>query len=208
MQLEVLNIKGEKTGRKVELADEIFGVEPNDHVNYLDVKRYLINQRQGTHKAKERNEVHGSTRKLHKQKGTGGSRKGGINNPLFRGGGRIFGPKPRTYDIKLNKKTKQAARISALAYKAKNNEIFVLENFSIETPKTKTYKEILSALNISDKKSLLVLNAKNDNILLSARNLQNASVTTSGELNTYALMHTNALLLSEEALTTLNETLK
>src|ERR1039458_8870515 len=162
MELEVLNIKGEKTGRSVQLADEIFGVEPNDHVLYLDVKRYLINQRQGTHKSKQRNEVSGSTRKLRKQKGGGGARIGSIKSPILRGGGRIFGPIPRTYDIKLNQKEKVIARKSALSYKAKENRIVVLEDFDFEEPKTKQYTSILSALNLSNEKTLLVLGSRKD----------------------------------------------
>lgn len=208
MELEVLNIKGEKTGRKVQLADEIFGVQPNDHVIYLDVKRYLNAQRQGTHKAKERSEMSGSTKKLHRQKGTGGSRKGDINSPLFRGGGRIFGPRVRSYDIKVNQKERQIARRSALAYKAQQNEIVVLENFSIEQPKTKEFVAILKALNVDTKKTLLVLDQKNDKVFRSARNLPNASVTNAVEVNTYNLMNANTLLLTEEAVNTLNETLK
>ena len=157
MKLEVLNIKGEKTGRSVQLADEIFGFEPNDHVLYLDVKRYQINQRQGTSKAKERNELKGSTRKLRKQKGGGGARISSIKSPLLRGGGRIFGPRPRTYDIKLNQKEKIIARKSALSHKSKENKIIVVENFNLETPKTKDYISILNALNLGNEKSLLVL---------------------------------------------------
>lgn len=208
MELEVVNIKGEKTGRKVQLADEIFGITPNDHVIYLDVKRYMNAQRQGTHKTKERSELSGSTRKLHKQKGTGGSRKGDIKNPLFRGGARVFGPRPRNYDIKLNQKEKRLARRSALSYKAQQNEILVVENFEMEQPKTKQYLGILKSLNLDNKKSLLVLNTKNENIWRSARNIPNAIVLNANDLNTYTLMNANTLLLTEDVVNTLNETLK
>jgi large subunit ribosomal protein L4 len=208
MELEVLNIKGEKTGRSVQLADEIFGVEPNDHVLYLDVKRYLINQRQGTHKSKERNEVHGSTRKLRKQKGGGGARIGSIKSPVLRGGGRIFGPRPRTYDLKLNKKVKTIARKSALSYKAKENKIVVLENFDMEQPKTREYINILNALNLGNEKTLMVLQNKQDNIVRSARNLPNVEITTSNDLSTYQVVHAGTLVLIEDAVNSLNESLK
>jgi large subunit ribosomal protein L4 len=208
MKLEVLNIKGEKTGRSVQLADEIFGIEPNDHVLYLDVKRYQINQRQGTHKAKERNELKGSTRKLRKQKGGGGARIGDIKSPLLRGGGRIFGPRPRNYDIKLNQKEKVIARKSALSYKAKENKVIVVENFDLETPKTKDYISILGALNISAEKSLMVLQNRQENIIRSARNIEGASVVISSDLNSYNIMYNSTLVLTEDAVTSINDTLK
>jgi len=208
MKLEVLNIKGEKTGRSVQLADEIFGIEPNDHVLYLDVKRYQINQRQGTHKAKERNELKGSTRKLRKQKGGGGARIGDIKSPLLRGGGRVFGPRPRNYDIKLNQKEKVIARKSALSYKSKENKIIVLENFDIDTPKTKEYISILGALNIGDQKSLLVLQNRQENIIRSARNIEGANVVISSDLNSYNIMYNSTLILTEDAVKSINDTLK
>jgi len=208
MKLEVLNIKGEKTGRSVQLADEIFGVEPNDHVLYLDVKRYQINQRQGTHKAKERNELKGSTRKLRKQKGGGGARIGDIKSPLLRGGGRIFGPRPRNYDIKLNQKEKVIARKSALSYKAKENKVIVVENFDLEAPKTKDYISILSALNIGTEKSLMVLQNRQENIIRSARNIEGASVVISSDLNSYNIMYNSTLVFTEDAVQTINDTLK
>lgn len=200
MELTVHNIKGDKTKRKVSLDDSVFNAEPNDHAIYLDVKQYLANQRQGTHKSKERNEISGSTRKLHKQKGTGGARKGSIKNPLFRGGGRIFGPQPRDYSFKVNKKTKAVARISALSQKAKNNSITVLEDFNFENPKTKNYSEMLSKLDMSGKKTLLVIHNDNKNIVLSARNLKTAKVTSVNSLNTYDIMNATNLLLSESSI--------
>ena len=208
MKLEVLNIKGEKTGRSVQLADEIFGVEPNDHVLYLDVKRYQINQRQGTHKAKERNELKGSTRKLRKQKGGGGARIGDIKSPLLRGGGRIFGPRPRNYDIKLNQKEKVIARKSALSYKAKENKVIVVENFDLDAPKTKDYVSILGALNIGTEKSLMVLQNRQENIIRSARNIEGASVVISSDLNSYNIMYNSTLVLTEDAVKSINDTLK
>ncbi|MBI4929512.1 MAG: 50S ribosomal protein L4 [Bacteroidetes bacterium] len=203
MELTVVNIKGDKTKRKVSLHDSIFGIEPNDHAIYLDVKQFLANQRQGTHKAKTRNEIHGSTRKLHKQKGTGGSRKGDIKSPIFRGGGRIFGPEPRDYHFKLNKKVKQLARMSALSHKAKNNSITVLEDFSFENPKTKNYAELLSNLEMNGKKTLLVVGNDDKNINLSARNIQSAKVTSANSLSTYDIINANILLLSEGSLKTI-----
>lgn len=200
MEIAVHNIKGNKSKRMVSLSDSIFGIEPNDHAIYLDVKQYLANQRQGTHKAKTRNEIHGSTRKLHKQKGTGGSRKGDIKSPIFRGGGRIFGPEPRDYHFKLNKKVKQLARISALSQKAKNNSITVLEDFNFENPKTKNYAELLGNLEMNGKKTLLVIHNDDKNIALSARNLQGAKVTSANSLNTYDIMNANNLLLSESSI--------
>jgi large subunit ribosomal protein L4 len=208
MQLEVINIKGEKTGRSVQLAEEVFGIEPNDHVIYLDVKRYLINQRQGTHKAKERNEISGSTKKLIKQKGGGGARRGDINSPLLRGGGRVFGPRPRTYDLKLNKKERAIARRSALSYKVKENQLIVVENFDLDQPKTKEFVNILNALNLADSKTLLITNEKQDNVIRSARNIQNAHVSMCSEVSTYNLVHAKTILVTEDALQTLTETLK
>jgi len=200
MELTIHTIKGNKTERTVSLDDSIFNVEPNDHAIYLDVKQYLANQRQGTHKSKERNEIHGSTRKLHKQKGTGGARKGSIKNPLFRGGGRIFGPQVRDYGFKLNKKVKQLARISALSQKAKSNSITVLEDFNFENPKTKNYVELLGNLEMNGKKTLLVIHNDDKNIVLSARNLKGAKVTSVNSLNTYDIMNANNLLLSESSI--------
>lgn len=208
MKLEVLNSKGEKTGRSVELADSIAGMEPNDHVLYLDVKRYLINQRQGTHKAKERNEISGSTKKLIKQKGSGGARRGNVKSPLLRGGGRVHGPRPRTYDLKLNKKERQIARQSAFAYKAKNNAILVMEPLSFGAPKTKEYVTVLSALQASDKKTLLLINEKNENVIRSVRNIPNAEVMVANEVHSYALLHADTVIMEEAAVNTINEILK
>jgi large subunit ribosomal protein L4 len=188
MELAVVNIKGKETGRKVNLNDSIFGIEPNDHAIYLDTKQFLANQRQGTHKAKERGEVAGSTRKIKKQKGTGTARAGSIKNPLFRGGGRVFGPTPRYYGFKLNKKVKQLARKSALSYKASTNNIIVLEDFSFEAPKTKDIFKMGDNLNIANKKSLIVLPEQNNNIYLSSRNVQGVEVITAGELSTDDIM--------------------
>jgi len=206
MELNVLSITGKETGRKVVLDDAIFAIAPNDHAIYLDVKQYLAANRQGTHKAKERNEVSGSTRKIKRQKGTGGARAGGLRNPLFRHGGRIFGPVPRDYDFKLNKKVKKLARKSALAYKAKENAIVVVEDFQLEAPKTKEFLKIKENLNLSNKKSLLVLNA-NKNIYLSSRNLPGSKVVTVSELNTYDIMNATALLFVESSLGKLQEIL-
>src|SRR6186713_562610 len=178
MEVAVLKYSGEKTSKKVSLSDNVFGIEPNDHAIYLDVKSYLANQRQGTHKSKQRNEISGSSKKLKKQKGTGGARAGNIKNPQFKGGGRVFGPVPRDYSIKLNKKVKDLARKSALTYKAKDNAIAVLEDFNFETPKTKQYISMLSALSLNDKKTLLVLPQLNKNIVLSGRNIENTKITT------------------------------
>src|SRR5205085_9650063 len=177
MQVDILNIKGEKTGRSVDLPDEIFAVEPNNHVIYLAVKQYLAAQRQGTHKVKTRMEVKGSSKKLHRQKGTGGSRKGNLRNPLYKGGGTIFGPKPRDYDFKLNKKVKDLAKISALAYKAKENAIVVVEDINLEVPKTKQFIEIMASLKIADKKALVIVPEGSDNLFLSTRNIPNAQST-------------------------------
>lgn len=199
MEVAVLNKSGEATARKAVLNDAIYGIEPNDHAIYLDVKQYLANQRQGTHKAKQRNEISGSTRKLHKQKGTGGSRKGSIKNPLYRGGGRVFGPQPRDYDFKLNKKLKRLARISALAHKVKSEHLIVLEDLSFDTPKTKNFIEILNNLKLSDKKTLLVLSESNKSVYLSSRNLQGAKVITASELNTYDILNAGFLVLTESS---------
>jgi large subunit ribosomal protein L4 len=200
MELNVLNIEGKETGKKVNLNDQIFGVEPNDHAIYLDVKLYLANQRHGTHKSKERGEVSGSTRKLKKQKGTGGARAGSIKSPVFRGGGRIFGPRPKDYGFKLNKKVKQLARKSALSYKAKNNSIIVLEAFEMETPKTKALINIQNNLKINDKKSLIVLSEANNNIYLSSRNLKGVKVVIASDLTTYDILNASSLILLEGSL--------
>lgn len=200
MELKVLNQEGKETGENVELNDSIYGIEPNDHAIYLDVKQYLANQRQGTHKSKQRNEVSGSTRKLKKQKGTGGARCGSIKAPVFVGGGRVFGPQPRDYSFKLNKKVKQLARKSALAYKAKANEIIVVDNIAIDAPKTKSYVAILDNLKINGKKSLLVLGESNKNIYLSARNLEGVEVVTADLLNTYQIMNASSLVITENSL--------
>ena len=197
MDLAVVKHSGEDTGRKVSLSSEIFGIEPNDHAIYLDVKSILANKRQGTAKSKERAEIKGSSKKLKKQKGTGGARAGNIKNPLFRGGGRVFGPQPRDYSFKLNKKVKDLARKSALAYKAKDNAIAVLEDFDFEAPKTKQYLSLLSALSVADKKTLLVLGDNKKNIVLSGRNVPNAKVITVNQLNTYDVMNADQLILVE-----------
>ncbi len=199
MQIDVLDIKGKKTGRSVELPEDIFGIEPNDHVIYLAVKQYLAAQRQGTHKVKTRLEVKGSSRKLHKQKGTGGSRKGNIRNPLFKGGGTIFGPKPRDYDFKLNRKVKDLAKMSALAYKAKENAIVVLEDVKLDAPKTSEAVAILKALGLADKKALFVLPEYNDNVYLSLRNLPDVEAVLLADLNTYHVVNTDALVIAESA---------
>ncbi len=197
MELAVINHKGQETGRKVTLSDEIFAIEPNDNAIYLDVKQYLANQRQGTHKSKERNEVAGSTKKIKKQKGTGGARAGSLKAPNFRGGGRVFGPKPRDYSFKLNKKVKQLARKSALSYKAKENSLMVLEDVSFDAPKTKNYIALLNGLSLSDKKTLLVLSEDNKNVFLSSRNLPKAKVVTVNDVNTYQLLNADHLVLCE-----------
>lgn len=207
MELAVLNTAGKETGRKVELMDSIFSIEPNDHAIYLEVKQYLANQRQGTHKSKQRNEISGSTRKLKRQKGTGGARAGSIKSPLFSGGGRVFGPQPRDYRFKLNKKVKTLARKSALTYKAKNHEIVVVEDFSLETPKTKDYISILSNLNIGGKKSLVVLSEPNKNIYLSSRNLTGTRVVTLSELTTYDILNSTSLVLVESSLDSIQKNL-
>ncbi len=199
MQLDILNTKGEKTGRTVELPEEIFGIEPNDHVIYLAVKQFQGAQRQGTHKVKTRMEVHGSSKKLHKQKGTGGARKGNLRNPLYKGGGTIFGPKPHKYDIKLNRKVKDLAKMSALAHKAKDNAIVVLEDVKMESPKTKTFSAILKSLNIGRKKALFVIPEYNDNMYLSLRNVTGVSGTLLSDMNTYDILNANVLVLTESA---------
>ena len=198
MELSVLNIKGEDTGRKVTLSDAIFGLEPNEHAMYLDVKQYLANQRQGTHKSKERNEVAGSTKKIKKQKGTGGARAGSLKAPVFVGGGRVFGPRPRNYSFKLNKKLKDIARISALSLLARDNKVSLLESFTFEAPKTKEFKSILSNLQVNGK-TLLVLPAVDKNVVLSGRNLNKVKVSTANDLNTYDLLNTDRVLLVEES---------
>ena len=200
MELSVLNTKGEATGRKVKLPKDVFGVEPNDHAIYLDVKQYLANQRQGTHKAKEKNEVSGSTRKLHNQKGTGGSRKGSIKSPVFRGGGRVFGPRPRDYGFKLNKKLKALARLSALSHKAAEKSITVIEDFKMDGPKTKQYTEILKNLKLNEKKTLLVFPKQDRNIHLSARNLAKSKTSSVSDLNTYDILNASTLVLLESSL--------
>ena len=206
MELAILNTSGKETGRKVDLNDSIFGIEPNDHAIYLDTKQFLANQRQGTHKSKERGEVAGSTRKIKKQKGTGTARAGNIRNPLFRGGGRVFGPKPRFYGFKLNKKVKQLARKSALSYKASTNNIIVLEDFSFETPKTKEIIKMGNILNITNKKSVFVLPEQNNNIYLSSRNVQGVEVIMVSELSTYKIMKASTLILVESAIDVLQAT--
>lgn len=191
MQLEVINKSGQKTGKKVTLDDAVFAIEPNDHAIYLDVKRYLAAQRTGTHKTKHRGEIHGSTRKLHRQKGTGGSRKGSIKNPLFRQGGSIFGPRPRDYDIKVNKNTQRLARKSALAYKAKENGIIVLDGLDINAPKTKEFVGVIKSLKLEDKKTLVLISERNDNLYLSSRNFQKARVQIASLVNTYDIMNSH-----------------
>ena len=205
MEVKVVNISGKETGAKVQLPESVFGVTPNDHAIYLDVKQYLANQRQGTHKSKQRNEIAGSTRKLYKQKGTGGARAGSIKSPLFNGGGRVFGPQPRDYSFKLNKKLKSLARKSALAYKAQDNSIVVLEDFNFDNIKTKNYVNLVNALNLSNEKTLLVLPEQNNNIYLSSRNIQKAKVITASDLNTYDVLNAGKLLLTANSLKTLEE---
>ena len=200
MEVAVLKYSGESTTKKVTLPEGVFGIEPNDHAIYLDVKSYLANQRQGTHKSKQRNEISGSSKKLKKQKGTGGARAGNIKNPQFKGGGRVFGPVPRDYSFKLNKKVKDLARRSALSYKAKDNSIAVIEDFNFDAPKTKQYLSLLSALSVSDKKTLLVLPEVNKNIVLSGRNIQNTKVTTADQINTYDVMHADSVIFVESSL--------
>jgi large subunit ribosomal protein L4 len=197
MQVDILNIQGQKTGRSIELPAEIFGIEPNDHVIYLAVKQYLAAQRQGTHKVKTRAEVKGASRKLHKQKGTGGARKGNIRNPLYKGGGTIFGPKPHAYDIKLNRKVKDLAKMSALAYKAKENAIVVVEDMHMETPKTSQFVTVMKALNVADKKTLVLLPDYNDNVYLSLRNIPSVNASILSDMNTYDIVNAQVLVMSE-----------
>lgn len=207
MEVSVLNINGQETGRKVALNDAIFGIEPNDHVLYLDVKQFLANQRQGTAKAKERSEVSGSTRKLGRQKGGGGARRGDINSPVLVGGGRVFGPKPRDYRFKLNKKVKVLARKSALSYKMQENAIIVVEDFTFEAPKTKEFVNITKKLKVEGKKTLLVLPEVNKNVYLSARNLKSAEVMTANTINAYKVLNADVLVISEKSLETIDQIL-
>ena len=207
MEVNILNISGKETGATVQLPESVFGIEPNDHAIYLDVKQYLANQRQGTHKSKQRNEIAGSTRKLYKQKGTGGARAGSVKSPLFNGGGRVFGPQPRDYSFKLNKKLKVLARKSALSYKAQDNNIVILEDFSFEAVKTKSYVQLTADLNVTDVKTLLVLGTADNNVYLSSRNLKKTKVITADQLNTYDVLNAGKLLLTAGALKTLEEAL-
>ena len=207
MEVKVLNLSGKETGAKVQLPESVFGVTPSDHAIYLDVKQYLANQRQGTHKSKQRNEIAGSTRKLHKQKGTGGARAGSIKSPLFNGGGRVFGPQPRDYSFKLNKKLKQLARKSALSYKAQENNVIVLDEINFDAIKTKNYVALVNALNVADEKTLLVLPAYNNNVYLSSRNLKKAKVVVASDLNTYDVLNATKLLLTTDSVKTLEEAL-
>jgi len=203
MELAVLKHNGEETGRKITLSDDIFAIEPNDHAIYLDVKQYMANQRQGTHKSKERAEIAGSTRKIKKQKGTGGARAGSIKSPVFRGGGRVFGPRPRDYSFKLNKKLKQLARRSALTYKVKDNSLTILENIEFDAPKTKSFISLMASLSLTNKKTLLVLPENNKNVYLSSRNLPKAKVVTADDVNTYQVLDADNLILCEGALSKL-----
>lgn len=200
MKVAVLDINGKDTGRKVELSSEVFGIEPNDHAIYLDVKQYLANQRQGTHKSKERGEITGSTRKIKRQKGTGTARAGSIKSPVFRGGGRIFGPRPRNYSFKLNKNLKRLARKSALSIQAKDNNVVVIEDFNFEAPKTKNFVNVLKALELDSKKSLFVMAEAHSNVYLSSRNLESSKVVNSTQLNTYGILNANKVVISESSL--------
>ncbi len=200
MSIAVLKYSGESTGRSIDLSSEIFAIEPNDHAIWLDVKSYLANQRQGTSKAKQRNEVSGSSKKIKKQKGTGGARAGNIKNPQYKGGGRIFGPQPRDYSFKLNKKVKELAKRSALTYKAKDNMIAILEDFNFDAPKTKQYQSMLKSLSLNDQKTLLVLPEANKNIVLSGRNVQNTKIVTAAQLTTFDLMNADKLILVESSI--------
>ena len=199
MKVEVLNTKGKATGRSVELPEEIFGAEPNNHVIYLAVKQYLAAQRQGTHKVKTRAEVQGASRKLHRQKGTGGSRKGNIRNPLYKGGGTIFGPKPHSYDIKLNRKVKDLAKISALSYKAKDNAIVIVEDITMDSPKTKSFMQIMGSLKVADKKAMFIMPEYNDNVQLSIRNVPSVLGVLLSDINTYDIVNSEVLVLTESA---------
>ena len=207
MEVKVLDINGKETGRTITLSDSVFAIEPNNHAVYLDVKQYLANQRQGTHKAKERAEVAGSTRKIKKQKGTGTARAGSAKNPLFKGGGTVFGPRPRSYSFKLNKSLKRLARKSAFSMKANESNVVVVEDFDFETPSTKNFINFLKALGLENKKSLIVLGDTNKNVYLSSRNLKAANVVTTSELNTYAILHANSLVLLEDSLEGIEENL-
>jgi large subunit ribosomal protein L4 len=207
MEVKVLDINGKETGRTITLSDSVFAIEPNNHAVYLDVKQYLANQRQGTHKAKERAEVTGSTRKIKKQKGTGTARAGSVKNPLFKGGGTVFGPRPRSYSFKLNKNLKRLARKSAFAIKAKESNLIVLEDFNFETPNTKNFINVLKALGLENKKSLFVLGDTNKNVYLSSRNLKGSNVVTTSELNTYSILNANSLVLLESSLSGIEENL-
>ena len=200
MKVAVLDINGKDTGRKVELSTDVFGIEPNDHAIYLDVKQYLANQRQGTHKAKERGEIKGSTRKIKRQKGTGTARAGSIKSPVFRGGGRIFGPRPRNYSFKLNKNLKRLARKSALSIQAKDNNVVVIEDFNFEAPKTKNFVNVLKALELDSKKSLFVMAEAHSNVYLSSRNLESSKVVNSTQLNTYGILNASKVVISESSL--------
>ncbi|MBT8187105.1 MAG: 50S ribosomal protein L4 [Croceitalea sp.] len=200
MKVAVLDIKGKETGRKVDLSDSVFAIEPNEHAIYLDVKQYLAHQRQGTHKAKERAEITGSTRKIKKQKGTGTARAGSIKSPIFKGGGRIFGPRPKDYTQKLNKNVKRLARKSALSIKSKEKQLMVVEDFNFEAPKTKEFKNVLKSLGLEDKKSLIVLGDANNNVYLSSRNLKGSEVITNSELSTYKILNAKSVVLLESAL--------
>ena len=208
MEVSVFNIKGEDTGRKVTLSENVFGIEPNDHAIYLDVKQYLAAQRQGTAKSKERSEMSGSTRKLGRQKGGGGARRGDINSPVLVGGARVFGPRPRNYSFKLNKKVKALARRSALSYKIQENALMVIEDFNLETPKTKSFVEIVNNLKISDKKVLMVLPGANKNVYLSARNLQRAKVAIASDINTYGVLNAGVMVVTESAVAQIESVLK
>jgi len=208
MELAILNITGKETGKKAKLSDAVFGIEPNDHAIYLDVKQYLANQRQGTHKSKERAEINRTTKKAFRQKGTGGARRGSYKSPLVRGGGRVFGPRPRDYGFKLNKKLKTLARLSALTYKAKENNITVLENFNIEKPRTKDYTDILKNLNFSKEKVLLVIPKADRNLVLSSRNIQRNKVVTAADLNTYDVLNASKLVFVEGAVELIENTLQ
>ena len=200
MDVSVVKHSGETTGRKINLSSEVFGIEPNDHAIWLDVKSYLANQRQGTHKSKQRNEIAGSSKKIKKQKGTGGARAGNIKNPQFKGGGRIFGPQPRDYSFKLNKKVKDLARKSALTYKAKDNSIAILEDFNFEAPRTKSYLSMLESLSFADKKTLLVLPENNPNVVKSGRNIQNTKIITVNQISTYDVMNADQLIFVESSI--------
>lgn len=208
MELSVLNISGKDTGKKVSLDDAIYGIEPNDHVLWLDVKQYLANQRQGTHKSKERSELSGSTRKLIRQKGGGGARRGDIKSPILVGGARVFGPKPRDYSFKLNKKVKSLARKSALSYKAKDNQIVVIEDFNFEAPKTKDFVALAKNLQVADKKVVLVLPDQNKNVYLSARNLERVKVVTASDINAYTILNCTSLVLAESSVAVIDKLLK